>query len=58
MSDFEYSPSMWQRLISRLALHGPVTPKVPESILQTLGTDVYVSETIARDIEPDWEKGY
>ncbi len=48
----------WQRLISRLVLHGPVTPKVPESILQTLRTDVYVSETLARDIEPDWEKGY
>jgi len=48
----------WQRLISRLVLHGPVTPKVPESILQTLRTDVYVSETIARNIEPDWEKGY
>ena len=48
----------WQRLVSRLVLHGPVTPLVPESILQTLDTDVWVSEDIARDIEPDWEKGY
>jgi glucosamine-6-phosphate deaminase len=48
----------WQRFISRLVLHGPVTPLVPESILQTLPTDVYVSETIARNIEPDWDKGY
>ncbi len=48
----------WQRLTSRLVLHGPVTPLVPESILQTLRTDVWVSETIARDIEPDWDKGY
>ena len=48
----------WQRLISRLVLHGPVTPLVPESILQTLPTDVWVSETIAQDIEPDWNKGY
>ncbi len=48
----------WQRLISRLVLHGPVTPLVPESILQTLRTDVWVSETIAQDIEPDWDKGY
>ena len=48
----------WQRLISRLILHGPVTPLVPESILQTLPTDVWVSETIAQDIEPDWDKGY
>ncbi|MBN1437041.1 MAG: hypothetical protein JW936_08190 [Sedimentisphaerales bacterium] len=48
----------WQRLISRLVLHGPVTPLVPESILQTLPTEVWVSENIAADIEPDWEKGY
>lgn len=48
----------WQRLITRLVLHGPVTPRIPESILQTLRTDVYVSETAARDIAPDWDKGY
>ena len=48
----------WQRFITRLVLHGPVTPLVPESILQTLKTDVYVSETAAQNIEPDWNKGY
>jgi glucosamine-6-phosphate deaminase len=48
----------WQRFISRMVLHGPVTPLVPESILQTLPTEVYVSETIAQNIEPDWNKGY
>lgn len=48
----------WQRFITRLVLHGPVTPLVPESILQTLRTDVYVSETAAQNIEPDWNKGY
>ncbi|GAH07900.1 unnamed protein product, partial [marine sediment metagenome] len=48
----------WQRLTTRLVLHGPVTPLLPESILQTLRTDVYVSETIAENIEPDWDKGY
>ena len=48
----------WQRLISRLVMHGPVTPLVPESILQTLRTDVWVSETIAANIEQDWVKGY
>lgn len=48
----------WQRFISRLVLHGPVTPLVPESILQTLPTDVFVSETIAQNIEVDWSKGY
>ena len=48
----------WQRLVTRLAAHGPVTPRVPTSIHQLLRTDFYISETIARDIEPDWEKGY
>ncbi|MBN2356673.1 hypothetical protein JXO59_11220 [candidate division KSB1 bacterium] len=48
----------WQRLTTRLVLHGPVTPRIPETILQILKTDVYVSETIAQNIEPDWDKGY
>ena len=48
----------WQRFICRLVLHGPVTPLVPESILQTLPTDAYVSENIAQNIETDWNKGY
>ncbi|MFP4444157.1 MAG: hypothetical protein ACLFST_13635, partial [Spirochaetia bacterium] len=48
----------WQRLITRLVLHGPVTPLVPESILQTLATTVYVSETAAQNIEYDGNKGY
>ena len=48
----------WQRIITRLCLHGPVTPKMPQSILQTLRTDCWVSESSAHDIEPLWEKGY
>jgi glucosamine-6-phosphate deaminase len=48
----------WQRLTTRLALHGPVTPLVPQSILQTLRTDVYVSDLLAADIVPRWDKGY
>jgi glucosamine-6-phosphate deaminase len=48
----------WQRLITRLAAHGPVTPKVPTSIHQELRTDFYITENIARNIEPDFEKGY
>lgn len=48
----------WQRLIARMCYHGPVTPKLPTSILQTLPTNVYISETIAQDIEPNWNKGY
>jgi len=50
--------SSWQRLVSRLVMHGPVTPLVPESLLQTLRTDVWVSETAAANIEPRWERGY
>ena len=48
----------WQRLTTRLCLHGPVTPRIPASILQTLRTDVYVSETSAMDIAPTWDVGY
>src|SRR5262249_14145395 len=48
----------WQRLIARLCYHGPVTPLLPSSIHQQLRTDCYISEVIAHDIEPDWEKGY
>lgn len=48
----------WQRFTTRLVLHGPVTPLVPESILQTLRTDVWLSESAAADIEPRWDLGY
>ncbi len=48
----------WQRLTSRLVLHGPVTPLVPESVLQTTRTDVWVSELAAADIETRWDLGY
>jgi glucosamine-6-phosphate deaminase len=48
----------WQRLITRLIAHGPVTPLVPTSIHQILRTDFYISETIAQDIAPNWDKGY
>lgn len=48
----------WQRLIARLCYHGPVTPRLPSSIHQTLRTDCYITETIAADIEDTWDKGY
>ena len=48
----------WQRMASRLCLHGPVTPKLPTSLHQLLKSDVYISETVAQDIEPDWTFGY
>ena len=43
--------SAWQRMISRLVLHGEVTPLVPASILQLMDADVFVSEMIAKPIE-------
>ena len=52
------SISAWQRMISRLCLHAPPTPKLPTSFLQLLPTSVYVSELIAADFEC-WENvGY
>ncbi|MFH1025018.1 MAG: hypothetical protein V1809_16680 [Planctomycetota bacterium] len=48
----------WQRLMTRLVIHGPVTPLIPESVCQLARTDVWVSENNARDIAPDWDKGY
>jgi 6-phosphogluconolactonase/glucosamine-6-phosphate isomerase/deaminase len=48
----------WQRLIARLALFGPVTPLVPDSIIQLKKADVLVGESIAAKIEVDWNKGY
>ncbi|MFC1677925.1 6-phosphogluconolactonase [Planctomycetota bacterium] len=52
------SLNSWQRLTTRLVLHGPVTPLLPASILQTLKTDVYVTEKAAMNIETNWDIGY
>lgn len=46
--------SAWQRLTSRLVLYGPVTLKVPSSILQLMPASVYVSEEIAKEFDC-WE---
>lgn len=52
------SPISWQRLTTRLCLHGPVTPRLPQSIHQLLRTDVWISETAAANIESRWDVGY
>ena len=50
--------SSWQRMTSRLVLHGPVTPEVPSSMLQLMKTQVLVSDELAAPFEC-WEKvGY
>jgi glucosamine-6-phosphate deaminase len=43
----------WQRMASRLVMHGPVTMQLPMSLNQELRSDVYVSEEIAQDIVID-----
>jgi hypothetical protein len=50
--------STWQRMTSRLACHGPVTPQVPTSLHQLLKTDFIFSETAAADVEPHWNLEY
>ena len=50
--------SSWQRMTSRLVLHGPVTPLIPSSMLQTMKTQVLVSDELAAPFDC-WEKvGY
>jgi len=44
--------SSWERMISRLQLYGPVTHEVPASIYQLTKGTMYVSEEMARPIEP------
>lgn len=50
--------STWQRMTTRLACHGPVTPQIPTSLHQLLKTDFVISETAAADIEPRWNLEY
>lgn len=44
--------SSWERMISRLQLYGPVCKEVPASIFQLTKGTIYVSEDMARPIEP------
>lgn len=50
---FAIAPSKvsWQRFTVRLALFGPVTPRVPASLLQLAPSDVHLTETLAEPIE-------
>ena len=48
----------WQRFMTRLVLRGPVTPRVPTSILQQTDAEVYLSESAAADIEPIRDLSY
>lgn len=44
--------SSWERMISRLQLYGPVCKEVPASLYQLTPGTIYVSEDMARPIEP------
>ena len=44
--------SSWERMISRLQLYGPVCKEVPASLFQLSKGTIYVSEDMARPIEP------
>lgn len=46
---FAYGDVSWQRFITRLAAHGPVTPRVPASILQILKSQLTISGIVAAD---------
>jgi glucosamine-6-phosphate deaminase len=48
----------WQKMIARLCLFGPITPRVPDSIIQLKPSEAYVSAAIAEKISVDWDKGY
>ena len=41
----------WQRFIFRLVAHGPVTPRVPASILQILNTELTVLESVTENCD-------
>jgi glucosamine-6-phosphate deaminase len=46
---FSAGEGAWQRFITRLAAHGPVTPLVPASILQIINSELILSGEIAAD---------
>lgn len=48
----------WQRFMSRLVCFGPVTPLVPDSLIQLCNADVYITDLIAQDIEYDMDRQY
>jgi 6-phosphogluconolactonase/glucosamine-6-phosphate isomerase/deaminase len=42
---------VWQKFITRLALHGPITPEVPCSILRTAPGQFSIIEPVAEDLK-------
>jgi 6-phosphogluconolactonase/glucosamine-6-phosphate isomerase/deaminase len=50
--------SSWQRMVSRLITHGPVTPYIPGSMYQLMETYLYLDPLIAEPIECREMTGY
>ena len=50
---FSYNDISWQRFITRLAAHGPVTPRVPASILQIVNSELTISGVVAMDCDTE-----
>ncbi|MFC1452325.1 hypothetical protein ACFLSJ_03160 [Verrucomicrobiota bacterium] len=50
---FGCGESVWQRFIVRLAMHGPVTPRVPASMLQLFDSEVVLSGAVAAGCDPN-----
>ncbi|MFC1479766.1 hypothetical protein ACFL6F_04130 [Planctomycetota bacterium] len=46
---FGCGDSVWQRFIVRLAIHGPVTPRIPASMLQLFESEIVLSGSVAAD---------
>ena len=51
--DGDLGGASWQRFIARLVAHGPVTPAVPGSILQTVPGTYTMLGAVARDVTVD-----
>jgi|GEM_PF-27908 len=50
---FSEGAAKFQRFITRLSAHGPVTPYVPASILQVTNSELVVSDQVAEDCYED-----
>ncbi len=48
----------WEKMMSRLVCFGPVTPLVPDSLIQVCNADVYISELFAEPIHYDADRQY
>ena len=48
----------WEKLVSRLVCFGPVTPLVPDSVIQLCNAEVYISKLFAEPIHYDGDRQY